>query len=291
MIVVTTPTSKIGSQLVPHLIAAGEKVRVIARNPAKLSTEIQGKVEVVHGSADNLIVLNKAFEGAEAVFLLLPPPFTADDIEEYGLSFARPAAEAIKQQGVKRVVSVSSLGRHFGHKAGLVSLLHTTDEMIEGTGADYRALWCPGFMENILMQVEPMKHQGMFFLPVKPDMKLPFVATRDIAAMAARLLLDTSWTDQGGVAVLGPEDLSPNDMADILSNVLGKPIRFQEISDATYKERLIGFGASEAVAQGFADMSAAIREGLYDFGPRTPENTTPTSFRQWCEEVLKPALR
>lgn len=291
MIVVTTPTGKIGSQLIPHLLGAGEKVRVIARDPAKLSPEIQGKVKVVQGSANDPAVLNKAFEGAEAMFWLLPPPFNAHNVKEYGLSFTRPAADAIKAQGVKRVVAVSSLGRDLGRNAGLASLLHVMDEVLESTGVDYRALWCPGFMENMLTQIEPIKHQGVFFLPEKPNVKTPLVATRDIAATAAKLLMDKSWTGQDGMGVLGPEDLSLNDMAEILSDVLGKPIRFQQIPGDVYKAQLMKIGASEAMAQGLVEMYAEIGEGLYGSVPRTPENTTLTSFRQWCEEVFKPAVQ
>jgi len=103
------------------------------------------------------------------------------------------------------------------------------------------------------------------------------------------LLLDSSWSGQGDVAVLGPEDLSFNDMAKIMSDVLGKSIRFQQISFEAYKSRFIELGMSEAMAKGMTDMAAAKNNGRDNAEPRTPENTTPTSFRQWYEEVLKPA--
>ena len=119
--------------------------------------------------------------------------------------------------------------------------------------------------------------------------KLLACATQDIAAVAARLLLDSSWSGQEDVAVLGPEDLSCNDMAQIMSEMLGKPIRFQQISFEAYKARFIEVGMSEAMAQGMTDMAIAKNIGLDNAEPRTPENTTPTSFRQWCAEVLKPA--
>jgi uncharacterized protein YbjT (DUF2867 family) len=89
--------------------------------------------------------------------------------------------------------------------------------------------------------------------------------------------------------VLGPEDLSNNDMARIMSEVLGKPVRFQHVAIDAFKAQLLQRGASEAMAQGTADMMAAKDSGLDNAAPRTPQATTPTSFRQWCEEVLKPA--
>ncbi len=90
--------------------------------------------------------------------------------------------------------------------------------------------------------------------------------------------------------MLGPEDLSFNEMAQIASEVLGKQVRFQQIPMEAFKARLAGFGMSDATVQGYADMMAAKNEGLDNAEPRTPEATTPTSFRQWCENNLKPAV-
>ena len=292
MIVVTTPTGNIGSQVVPHLLDAGEAVRVVARDPARLAPEVRGRVEVVQGSTDDEEVLSRALEGAESLFWVVPPSFTASNATEYYLQFTRPACRAIKNQGVKRVVGVSALGRGTALEdhAGLVTAAFANDKEIERTGVDYRALWCPGFMENMLRQVELLRHQGMFSFPSPPEGKTRLAATRDIAASGARLLLDKSWTGQGGLAVLGPEDLSCDDMVAILTDVLGKPIRFQPLSAEDAKAQLMQYGASEAFAQDYVAMFAAKGKGLDDAQPRTAENTTPTSFRQWCEEVLKPAV-
>jgi uncharacterized protein YbjT (DUF2867 family) len=130
----------------------------------------------------------------------------------------------------------------------------------------------------------------MFFLPSRSDVKKPYVATRDIASVASRLLLDRSWTGQGGVAVLGAENLSVDEIAEIITDVLGKPIRFQTVPGEDYKAQLMRFGASEHFAQRLLVMYAAKDNGLDNAEPRTPENTTPTSFHRWCEEVLKPAV-
>lgn len=290
MIVVTTPTGHIGSQVVKHLLEANEAVRVIARDPAKLAPEVQAKVEVVQGSTDDQKVLLQALEGAASLFWLVPPDFSANEAEDYYLRFARPAARAIQAQSVQRVVSVSALGRGWPKDAGLVAASWASDAAIEGTGVDFRALVCPGFMENALFQLEPLKNAGAFFSVEPGDVKMPRAATRDIAAMGAKLLLDRSWTGQGQLAVLGPEDLCNDDMAAIMTEVLGQPIRYQQISAADFKAQLREHGVSEIFAQDYLNMLVAKGEGMDNVEPRTPENTTPTSFRQWCEEVLKPAM-
>ena len=116
------------------------------------------------------------------------------------------------------------------------------------------------------------------------------MATRDIAATGARLLRDRSWTGSGGVAVLRPQDLSLDDMASILSDVLGKPIRYQPVAPEPHKAQLLKFGASEPFADGLLAMYAAKDAGIDLTEPRTAENTTPTTFRQWSREILRPAV-
>ena len=164
------------------------------------------------------------------------------------------------------------------------------DDLIASTGVPYRAVTSPSFMDNLLRQVESIKTQGVFSLPVTGDLRQPSASTRDIAGTAARLLLDQSWNGVGSVPVLGPEDLSYNDMATIMSEVLDKPVRFQEIPGEVFKARLLQRGMSEAMAQANLDMWSAYGRGLDTAESRTPQSTTPTSFRQWCEEVLKPRV-
>lgn len=290
MIVITTPTGAIGQQVIEKLMDSDEAIRVIARDPSRLPARVRERVEVVQGSHGDSDVVNRAFEGADSVFWVVPPDFKADNFETRYVEFVRLACEAFKSRGVRRVVAVSALGRGWPKPAGLVSASLAMDDLIASTGVGLRALTLPSFMENFLRQVEPIKNQGMFFSPISGDLKAPTCATRDIAAVATKLLLDSSWSGIGNVPVLGPEDLSHNEIAQIISEVLGRPVRFQQIPFEVFRARLIESGASESMAKGMVDMMVAKNEGLDNMEPRTAESTTPTSFRQWCEEVLKTAV-
>jgi uncharacterized protein YbjT (DUF2867 family) len=290
MIVITTPTGKIGQQVLEKLMDSGETIRVIARDPSRLPAHARERMEVMQESHSDSGVVDRAFEGADSVFWVVPPDFQANNVEKRYLEFIRPACEAFKTRGVKQVVAVSALGRGWPKPAGLVSAAVAMDDLIASTGVAFRALTMPSFMDNFLRQVEPIKNQGVFFSPMSGDLKVPTCATRDIAAVAAKLLLDSSWSGSGSVPVLGPEDLSHNDMAQIVSEVLGRPVHYQHIPFETFKAILIKSGASESMATGMVDMMVAKNEGLDNMEPRTAESTTPTSFRQWCEEVLKPAV-
>ena len=292
MIVVTAPTSDIGHQVLQKLLERGASVRVIARDPSRLSADVRARVEIVQGSHRDADVVNRAFDGAQAVFWLAPADPKAESLFAAYVDFSRAAAVAMKTRGVQRVVDITALGRNtpLADKAGLVTGSLAMDDLIASTGVNFRALTMPSFMDNTLRQVASIKDQGMFFSPISGDLKLPICATRDIAQVAARWLLDESWRGQDEAAVLGAENISFNDMAAIMSDVLGKPVRFQQIPFEAYKARFLKFGFSEAMAQGMTDMADAKNQGL-DLGvERTPENTTPTSFRQWCEEVLRPTI-
>jgi uncharacterized protein YbjT (DUF2867 family) len=292
MIVITAPTGLIGAHVLGTVLDSGQPVRVIARDPSRLPAQVRGRAEVVPGSHGDIDVVDRAFEGADAVFWLVPPDPHADSVEAAYVDFTRPACDAFKRHGVQRVVGISALGRGTavaGH-AGLVTASLEMDDLIAGSGVSYRALTMPSFMDNLVRQAEAIRSQGMFFTPISGDRKLPTCATRDIAASAARLLLDGSWSGTGHVAVLGPADLSFNDMAQIMSEVLGKPVRYQQIPAQALKTRLTGAGMSDAMARGMVDMMVAKDEGLDNAEPRTAESTTPTTFREWCEEVLKSAV-
>ena len=291
MIVITTPTGQIGRQVLDRILDSGEAARVIARDPSRLPARVIDRAEVVQGSHGDAGAITKALAGADRLFWLVPPPpfSSPGSAEDYYLDFTRPACEAIASQGV-RVVGISTLGHGYRGKAGLLSAALALDELIEATGAVYRALALPFFMENLLRQAQEIAEQGTFSMGNAADRPLPSIATRDVAAAAAALLLDTSWSGQASVPVVGPDNLTPDDMAEVISDTLGHTIRYRQVPVADRQAMMLQRGASEAMAQDFADMTEAQNNGIYDAEPRDPNSATATSFRQWCRDTLKPAV-
>jgi hypothetical protein len=174
---------------------------------------------------------------------------------------------------------------------GLVSASLAMDDLIASTGVNYRALTMPSFMDNVLRQLELIRNQGVFFSAISGDRKLPTCATLDIAVIAARLLIDRSWSGQGSVPVLGPRG----------------PLLQRHGADHVRGARATGPVPADPRrgAQGQADRKTGPprqwpRERSTCSSPRTRASTTPshaprmpqppTSFRQWCQEVLKPAV-
>jgi uncharacterized protein YbjT (DUF2867 family) len=290
MIVVTAPTAQIGGRVVEQLLAAGAPVRVVARDPARLSPTVRDRVEVVAGSHRDRAVVDEAFAGADAVFWLMPADLQAPSPEAAYVEPTRPAVEAIAARGVGHVVGVSALGRGtaVAGRAGNVTGSLAMDDLL-ATAAHYRALANPSFMDNTLRALPAILDDGVLGSPLAPGHRVPLVATRDIADAAVALLLDRSWEGSAEVPLLGPEDLSGEDMAATVADVLGVPVRYEQTDPHGLEERMLGFGASPAMARAMADMLVAKIEGLDEGVRRTPANSTPTTFHQWCTEVLKPA--
>jgi uncharacterized protein YbjT (DUF2867 family) len=292
MIVITTPTGQIGRQVLDRVLDSGGAARVIARDPSRLPARVTARAEVVPGSHGDAGPITKALAGADRLFWLVPPPpfRYPGGAEQYYLDFTRPACEAITGAGTG-VVGITTLGHGYQGRAGMLSAALAMDKLIEGTGAAYRALALPFFMENLLRQAQAIREQGSFSLANTAGRPLPTVATRDVAAAAAALLLDSSWNGQASVPVAGPDDLTPDDMAEVISATLGRTVRYRQVPVADRQAAMRRRGASEAMAQDMADMTEAQNNGIYDAEPRDPRSAAPTSFRQWCHDTLKPAVQ
>jgi len=287
MIVITTPTGTIGAAVAESLRARGESLRLIARDPSRLPDTVTERDQVVVGSHADPAVLDAALDGADALFVLVPPDFGARDQTEHYLGFARPIAAAVRAHGVSRVVAVSSLGRGYAGDAGVLSAAWAMDDVLETSGAAYRSVQPPFFMENLLHQVVAMRDHGAFVLTADPDEPHPAVATQDVSRVAATLLADRGWSGQSGVGVREPADHTPREMAAILSEALERPVAYRQATLGEYGAQLASSGASPATVDALVLAAAAQSAGVY---PPLGDEVAGTPFRTWCLDVLAPAM-
>lgn len=292
MIVITAPTGDIGGQVLDRVLDKGEAVRVIARDSSRLPERVRDQAEVVQGSHGDADTITKGLEGADRLFWLVPPAGRdyAGSAEHYYREFTRAACRAAASQGV-RVVGVTSLGHGYQGEAGLLSAALAMDDLFVAAGVHYRALALPFFMENLLRQAPTMAEQGTWSMANSADRPLPTVATRDVASAAAALLLDSSWSGQVRVPLVSPETLTPDVMAEVISETLGRAVRYRQTPLADFQAAMVKRGTSQAMARDFAGMVQAQNNGIYDAEPHDPRTATATGFRQWCQDVLKPAAR
>ena len=292
MIVVTTPNGRTGSHVVRQLLDRGEAVRVVSHEPDKLAPSVRERCAVVAGSLDDAAVLKRGFDGAEAVFWCIPQSRAGNrwsDAHAYYQRFAGAAATALAGSGT-RVVAISA-GRHGYDDQGIVAAFSAVEDTINGSGVPVRHLRCAFFMENLLEVLPTLVAPGAVFYNGPGDTPLPMVCIADAAAKAVAVLTDRSWRGQGHIAVHGPADLTFDAMAAVVSEVLGKPIRYVQVPDQVLIDNLMRAGFPEGFAAAFSKLLTKEALEAYAIEPRTPETTTPTTLRDWAVTTLVPALQ
>lgn len=290
MTVITTPTGNIGSKVLSNILSSNEPLRVLMRDPTKLSNDDRGKVEVIQGSLDNPEVVAKAMRGADQLFLIIPPSHTYQNVNDYYLNFSKIICTAIKNENINRVVYISGTGLGFDKNAGPVSASFLVEQQLKNTEVNLRILHCGTFMENLFHSVTPIQMRAQFGTTVPADVKCPWVATQDIANIASELLKDKSWRGQSSVGVLGPKDISYGEIAKVISEVLKKEISYAVIPPEPYKAMLQQFGSSEAAAVGLIEIYSSMTKETFNRVERTAQTSTPTEFKDWCIKVLKPII-
>ncbi len=290
MLVITTPTGNTGRYVLQSALEQDESVRVLVRNPSRLDASTQERCEVVQGDLCNPADLKRALNGAEAVFFCVPQSPNPKNISAYYRSFADPFAKAIKEACVQRVVTISGGDGSGSGFQGIGQALHEVEQAIAATGIPARYVRCGYFMENFFWMIQPIVRAGMFSLPVAGNVPIPFVAACDIGRAAARLLLDRTWSGQEGIAAHGHTSLSCNTAAEIASEVLGFPVRYQPVSGSDYKASLSVHGVSDALGQSLVEMFEAIAAGHDMAAPAAHKADCPTTMQAWMETPFKGAV-
>lgn len=291
MIVLTTPTGNIGSKVLGVLLSTptlAEPLRLIVRDPAKLPANLPASLEIVRGATDDPAALRRALRGADTLFWCQPDTPTAEDYLKAYDDWSRLACEAVDAAGVERVVAITGAGGEPSMPAGPATGLALIEKNLSESKAALRFLRCGSFFSNLLWQWDAVMRDGVFGYSMPGDVPSPQVATGDIARVAAGLLLDPTWTRRGSLSLLGPRDLSYNDIAAELSRRLGRPVRYEQMPADAYRELCIQGGLSPSAAQGLVDMFAYLAAG-YREDPRADHTLTPTTFGQWFSESFPQA--
>ncbi len=283
-------TGNVAGRALEKLLQAGADVVALVRHPEKVPESTRSRIRVEQGSLEDSAFVDRATRAADTLLWLTPSTFVAEDFRAYTLGLARNAAQAIRDNGIQRVVFVSS---HGADRTGLgqVSFAGEVEKVLEGAAPNTVSLRSAGFMENLLTSVEALKN-GQLFGVLPPEKKYPLVATRDVGDVAARWLLDRTWRGHQVRGVHGAADLSTQDQADILGGVLGKPIQYRQIPLEALRETLLKRGATPSVAKGYVDMYRSFaREDYQPTEKRTVETTTPTTLEMFAREALAPRLQ
>jgi uncharacterized protein YbjT (DUF2867 family) len=294
MYVVTGATGNTGKVAAERLLAGGKKVRVVGRNAERLQPLAAKGAEPFVADVTDAVALTKAFAGAEAVYAMIPPNVAIADVGGYQNQAASTIAGALQKSGVKHVVALSSVGADKPDKTGPVVGLHSLEQKLNQIpGLNVLTLRPGYFMENTLGQVGIIQTFGMTAGPLRADLKLPLIATRDIGEAAAAALTKLDFSGHQVRELLGQRDLDYAEVTAFIGKAIGKPdLRYMQLPDAQLKPALLQMGMSANMVDLLLEMSGALNSGyMRALEARTTQNTTPTSFETFVTEVFVPLYK
>jgi uncharacterized protein YbjT (DUF2867 family) len=250
MILVFGATGQIGGELISLLAADGIAVRSVTRDPSHVPA-LRGlewvKADLADPASHDIV-----FRGVTTMFLLTG---NRSDMADLQIAAIRAAADA----GVEAVVKLSALGASDHSRSPIGRAHHDAESALLSSGMRWTILRPHVFMQNLLGQAPSIVKQGRV-VSASGDGRIPFIDTRDIAAVAA-VALTQSGHDGKKYALAGPEALSYSDIARILSDVLSRPIAYHDLSLDDARERMARAGASSSAIDGSLALAAYHRAG------------------------------
>ena len=291
MFVITGATGHTGNVVAKTLLANGEKVRVIGRNADRLKEFVAAGAEPFAAELSDGGSVAKAFLGAKAAFVMIPPNPSSPDVLGFQKRVADAIASGLQSSGVTHAVVLSSIGADKPDKTGLVVGLHYLEERLNAIDAlNVLHLRAGYFMENTLPQAGIIRTAGMAVGPMRADLKLPMIATRDIGAAAAEALLSLNFRQKQTHELLGQRDVTYEDVAKIIGQAIGKPdLRYIQAPDEQVRAAFIQLGMSSNMVDLLLEMSGSLNSGyMRALEPRSAQNTTPTSYDVFVAEEFVP---
>ncbi|MBB5785388.1 NmrA family NAD(P)-binding protein [Nonomuraea jabiensis] len=287
-IAVTTPHGNVGRHLTRALVRAGVRPRLLMRQPDRLPADLRDFVEVVQADSWDTELVVAATREVEAIYWVDPTSAGADPLADHARATEAVTA-AVTRNNIGRVVFQSSVGAEKRHGAGEIDGLAGTEVALDEIGVDVTHLRCGYFFTNLLLEIDALR-AGTLQVALPLDAPMSWVAPRDIAEVAATVLLNPAWSGRHVRAVHGPADLTWNDVAAILSIELGRPITVEQISDQAMYDQYIKAGMPPKLAEAFLGMSTGLRDGFVPEQDRTAATTTPTTLSSWVHDELTKSL-
>lgn len=290
MIVITGATGKTGSKVAERLLEHGETVRAVGRSADRLESLQKKGAEIAVGDQTDVAFLTETLTGADALYLLIPPKIDAEDIRIFYHVVSDAAVKAIRDSGIRKVVFLSSLGGDRTHGTGPVVGLHDAEEKLKRIdGLDIVFLHPAYFMENTLGMMELIATKGITGGSLPGDIRMPMVATADIAEKAAELLMNRSFTGHSEVEIIG-DRITFDEIASVLGRTLGIPsLHYIEFSDSDSISAFMSMGFSRSVAASYAELMHGIADGLVASRDTGPDELTGTiRYTDFAEQVFKP---
>lgn len=240
-ILVTGASGHVGSELIGELLARGHAVRAMTRRPEALRGRA-ASVEVVRGDFGDAPSLERAVAGMSAVFAMSAEPIGAAPAPTHD----RALADACRHAGVRRIVKLSALGGGGTDPSSpIVQWVRASEAAITESGAEWTLLRPGRFMSNTLGWAPMIQRGGTVSVPLA-QRRAASIDPCDVALVAALVLTREGHAGRA-YDLSGPESLSPAEELALLSDVLGKPLELNALTDAAARAGMLRYGMPEHV--------------------------------------------
>lgn len=286
--VLTGGAGHITKPLAKRLLQAGHSVTLIGRNAENLKSLTDKGASAAIGSVEDVAFLTEAFKDADAVYTMVPPKWDATDWKGWIGQIGKNYADATKASGVKHVLNLSSIGAHLPEGVGPVSGLHRVERHLnELDGVNVKHLRPGYFFSNLFANVEMIKNMNILGSNIsKPDGKIIFSHTDDIAEAAAEELLNLAFTGHS-VRYLASDERTPIDVAKALGEAVGKPdLPYVEFNDDDTLNGMKSAGLPEEVAKNYTEMGHSFRTGKMgeDYEKNRPQGLGKTKLEDFATQ-------
>ncbi|WP_413667165.1 NmrA family NAD(P)-binding protein [Mucilaginibacter sp. Mucisp86] len=285
-IIVTGSTGNISKPLTQTLIAAGHNVTVISSNADKAAEIESLGAKAAIGSLADADFLTQTFTGADALYAMVPPSFSAESLRAYQNETGKSYAEAIKRSGIKKVVALSSIGAHLDSGVGPIKGIHDVEGILSGLdGVAVKFIRAPFFYINFFSSIPLIKYQGILGSNYPADARLIMVHPKDIAAAIAEEL-QQDFTGKS-VRYIVSDESTPGNVAAVLGEAIGKPgLPWIEFTDEQLAEGLQQAGVPPEMTRNFVEMGTAVRSAKIweDYDKHRPTESGKVTLQDFARE-------
>jgi NAD(P)H dehydrogenase (quinone) len=232
MYAITGITGKVGGELARTLLAEGEPVRAVVRDPKKGQEWAALGCEIALANIEDTASLTIAFRGAEGVFVLVPPNFDPAPEFPEARAIAATLRTALEAARPARVVYLSTIGAQASETNLLTqhTIIEATIRELPTPIAFLRPAW---FMENFAWDVASARDSGVITSFLQPlDKSFPMIATADVGRVAAELIQE-DWNGCRVIELEAARRITPNEVAATFSKILGHPVRIEAVPRAS----------------------------------------------------------
>lgn len=286
MYVISGATGNTGKVAATKLLRAGKKVRALVRDPAKAKDLAALGAELVQVELGDGAAFQRALSGATGLYLLSPPDMASRDFLSERNALLSSVASAIEAAAVPHVVFLSSIGAQHPSGTGIIQSVHQGEQALRATSVPCTFVRASYFVQNWGSVLPVAMKDGVLPSFIPADFTMAMVSSADVGATAAEALLD----GPRSIRVLelsGPRDVTPRDVAGVVSKLLGKPVQVVEAPLAAVVPTFTSFGISSDVAGLYQAMYEGFLKGHVAFEGGRAE---PRRGSIGVEDALRPLL-